>query len=110
MELKKEKIKDHLEENEDTVKLTFESILDTLEEARQKFDFSSAMAAQYELVDRTVYMSTSAGVKNWSFPSDYQMKCGDNPLIAITKYSDYEFNFVFKNGKTSDAPISRAAT
>ena len=61
MEAKKIKIKDHLEANKDTVKLAFESVLVILEEAKLKFDFSSAIAAQYELVDRTVYLSNSAG-------------------------------------------------
>ncbi len=111
VELKNKKIKDHLEANKDTVKLTFERILVILEEAKQKFDFSSVIAtlAQYELVDRSVYISDSAGVKDWSFPPDNQMR-GYNQLTAITKTSDSEFNFVFKDGKTSDAPMSGQAS
>ncbi len=108
VELKKKKIMDHLEANKDTVKLAFERVLVILEEARQKFDFSSAIAAQYELVDRAVYISNSAGVKDWSFPPDNQMR-GMNPLTAITN-TGYEFNFVFKDGKTSDAPMSGQAS
>ena len=104
VELKKKKIMDHLGANKDTVKLAFERILVILEEARQKFDFSSAIAAQYELVDINVYNSKSAGVKDWSFPPDNQMR-GENPLTAITK-NGCEFNFMFKDGKNSDAPMS----
>ena len=70
VETKKKKIKDHFETNKDTVKLTLERILVILEEARQKLDFSSAIAAQYELFDMTVYISASAGVKDWNFPPD----------------------------------------
>jgi hypothetical protein len=68
--LKKKKIKDHLEGNKDTVKLAFERISVILEEEKQKFDFSSAVAAQYELVDRLVYLSDSLGEEAWSFPPD----------------------------------------
>ena len=56
-----------------------------------------------------VYKSDSAGVKNWVFPSDHDMKWSDS-LTAISTNGNYEFNFVFKNGKTSNAPMSGSAT
>ena len=46
-------------------------------------------------------MSDSGGKKDWVLPSEQLMKW-DNPLTAITKHANYEFNFVFKNGNTSD--------
>ncbi len=86
VEIKKKKIKDHQLANKDTVKLAFDRILEILDEAKQRFDFSFVIAAQYELVDRIVYLSNSAGVKNWSFPANDQMKW-DNPLTAIIKHN-----------------------
>lgn len=104
METKKKKIIDHHKANQDTLKLTFERILVILEEARQKFDFSSALSAQFELVDRAVHLSSSHGARAWSFPPDNKMSW-ENPLVAITTFNSYEFNFVFKDGQTSDAPM-----
>jgi hypothetical protein len=30
-----------------------------------------------------------------------------NPITGIQSYGNFEFNFVFKNGETSTAPISK---
>ena len=104
VETKKKKIRDHYEANKDTAKQTFERILVILEEAKQKFDFSNAVA-QYEIRTEIVYLSASGGAKDWSFPLQKDISW-HNPLTAITKSSDYQFNFIFKNGLSSDAPMS----
>jgi hypothetical protein len=92
------------------VKIAFSSIFDTIQEARQKFDFTTALLpTKDELRDILVYKSGSAGAKDWSFPEDQKMNW-DNPLTAITKYNDYEFNFIFKEGQTSDAPFTSKST
>ena len=44
LETKQEKIKDHLEGNKNTAASAFERILEILDEAIEKFDFSLALA------------------------------------------------------------------
>ena len=92
------------------MKIAFSSILETIEQAKLKFDFSTSLQSPPdEIRDIQVYKSNSAGVKGWSFPPDDKMEW-DNPLSAIIKPSlNNEFNFVFKNGQTSDAPMSDTA-
>ena len=108
VEIKKLNIQDHFEKNEDSVKVTFSDILARITEAKLKFDFSEALKQTHydEIRDLKIYNSNSPGVKDWSYPSDSKMSW-DNPLTAIIRHTSYhEFNFVFKNGETSDAPIS----
>ena len=109
VELKKSSIQDHFEKNKDSVKVTFSDILARITEAKLKFDFSEALKHTRcdKIRDFKIYNSDSAGVKDWSYPSDSKMSW-DNPLTAIIKHtSNSEFNFVFKNGETSDVPMSK---
>jgi hypothetical protein len=103
-EKKKLKISKYFEENKNTAKTAFERVLVILEEAKLKFDFSRLLAG-FEIRAEQVYKSGSAGVKDWSFPAEKDISWS-NPLVAITNYSKWEFNFVFKNGQTSDATMS----
>jgi hypothetical protein len=108
VEIKKLNIQDHFEKNEDSVKVTFSDILARITEAKLKFDFSEALKqTKYEKIrELKIYDSDSAGIKDWNYPSDSRMNW-NNPLTAIIKHNSYnEFNFVFKNGETSDAPMS----
>ena len=43
IESKKKMLQDHLKKNKEALKLAFSSILVTLEEAKQKFDFVAAL-------------------------------------------------------------------
>ena len=79
LESKKMQIKFHFEANKDAANQAFERVFVILKEAKLKFDFSYVFAPKYELIDRTVYLSNSSGVKAWSFPPDKQMNW-DNPL------------------------------
>ena len=91
------------------MKIAFSSILETIEQAKLKFDFSALFQTQPDVLrDVQIYKSDSAGVKDWSFPAENQMKW-ENPLTAIASNGS-EFNFVFKDEKTSDAPMSGPAS
>lgn len=46
---------------------------------------------------------------DWRFPAEKDLSW-NNPLTAISKKENYEFNFIFKNGQTSDAPMSGQPT
>lgn len=105
IEKKKSKIRDHFKANKDTAKETFDRIMIILEEATKRFDFSLAInQVEFEIREEVVYKSDSAGVKDWSFPAQ-ELMSWHNPLSAIVRQNSHEFNFVFKNGLTSDAPI-----
>ncbi len=68
----------------------------------------SLSLAQFEISDRVVFISSeSAGVEDWVYPKANEMSW-HNPLTGIVSYNNTEFNFVFKNGKTSDAPMRRS--
>jgi hypothetical protein len=56
--------------------------LEILEDAGQKFDFSSAL--KDEFIERTVYFSDSVGVKNWRYPPEKDISWS-NSLTAIEK-------------------------
>ena len=61
-----------------------------------------------EIRKEVVYLSNSAGVAAWSYPAASKIDWG-NHLTGIIDNGNYEFNFVFKNGDTSDAPMSGQA-
>ena len=52
------------------------------------------------------YKSTSAGVVDWKYPEDKDLNWENHFTGIITNAKGYEFNFVFKDGTTSNAPIS----
>jgi hypothetical protein len=80
--------------------------LKILEDTKVKYDLSLALVhADIEISEKFVWKSSySAGVSDWSFPPENEMSW-DNHLTGIESFGE-EFNFVFKNGKTSNAPIS----
>ncbi len=106
-ERKKKKILDHLDQNKDTQKLAFDRILEILENSSLTFDFSLALQEQFYQLPVTAQQSV--GVKDWSYPAERELQWS-NSLTGIAKCGKYEFNFLFKDGKTSDAPMSGQAT
>ncbi len=59
--------------------------------------------------EKVVYKSQSAGVSDWSYPPENEMSW-HNPLTGIEcHFNNDQFNFVFKDGKTSNAPMSSKA-
>jgi hypothetical protein len=97
---KKAKIEAHFKENKDILRVTFERVVEILEQASSKFDFSSLLK-DTELREVQIYKSNSAGVMDWEFPAKEDL-AWDNPLTAIVGSTEScEFNFVFKNGQKS---------
>jgi hypothetical protein len=89
--------------------MTFDRVLEILEQACSKFDFSSLLK-DYEFEEREVivYKSDSAGVLDWAYPAKEDL-AWDNLLTAITCYGSdsSQFNFVFKNGQKSNIATTR---
>ena len=88
--------------------MAYERIFEILEEAGKKFDFSVSVD-NFEIRNHQVYLSNSPGLQDWKYPAKKELTW-DNPLTAISNCGDCEFNFVFKNGKTSDAPMTAHPT
>lgn len=104
MDLKQLKIKKHFEARKDTTKKVFDKFLKQLEPARCIFDFSSALNSTLFVRKEQVYKSRHKGESDWSYPKKETYNF-NNYLVGIVK-NDQQFNFVFKNGDKSNAPMN----
>ncbi len=106
-ETKKAKLAAHFKENKDNLSVTFDRVLEMIEKACSRFDFSQSLD-NYEIREEQIYKSDSAGVMDWEFPAKKDLSW-ENPLTAITCYGldSSQFNFVFKNGKRSNVATDR---
>jgi hypothetical protein len=105
-ETKKAKLKAHFKENKDVKKVTLDRVLEMIEKACSRFDFSASLD-NYVIREEQIYKSDSAVVMDWEFPAKKDLSW-DNPLKAIVNGTDScQFNFVFRNGQKSSLATNR---
>jgi hypothetical protein len=82
----------------------YDRISEVLEKTEDKFNFS--LILERDIKETLVYNSNSESAKKWSYPKRLGQVKWENHLVGINKGDGSEFNFVFKDGDTSDAPMS----
>ncbi len=103
-EKRKKKNQDHFESTKNILTVAFDKILTILEQTEDSFDFS--MSLKHEIKQKLVYNSNTQAVTKWSYPKRQSQINWENYLVGIKNSGYSEFNFIFKDGSTSDAVMS----
>jgi len=106
IEAKKQLLTKHFEENKAYTSKMTEIILKVFSERRTKFDFLAVLNPKSWSRKEIIYKSDSNGVVDWKYPADKDLDWNNHLTGVVTNSGNLQFNFLFKKGDTSNAPMT----